>query len=287
MVLISNLESFRWSDNPRAAVEKAQSSKGYSAPALFSRVSKPLVSVEMLPLVQVDFMPDKTKIELSVFAEFCDAADLPLLRGAAEKRDPPEPDLLCEIDSERVAFELVEIADEALQRRTLDQLDLERLLAAERSARVDRLANLRDALVLVSFDESASIQMRRSRVGLIVDELERIEEIFVGKRRPESVKLTNVVDFFDISRNQPRLTIGVDAAGSYGDPTIPTILKKLTKNYQASYPLELLAYYESQPSHVSASFRPDLDSLRPALAASQFRRVWIFDGRSAQVCKID
>jgi|JI6StandDraft_1071083.scaffolds.fasta_scaffold145414_1 hypothetical protein len=51
----------------------------------------------------------KGEIELLIFNEFADRADLKIVQGSAAKRNPPEPDILCTLVSgEFVAFELAE-----------------------------------------------------------------------------------------------------------------------------------------------------------------------------------
>ena len=52
--------------------------------------------------------------ELKVLARFLGLARLPVDQASIEKRPPGEPDILCELAGERVAFELVEICDPAL-----------------------------------------------------------------------------------------------------------------------------------------------------------------------------
>jgi hypothetical protein len=51
----------------------------------------------------------KGLIELKVFSAFADRCGLPIVPGSAEKREPPEPDILCKLQTgETLAFELAE-----------------------------------------------------------------------------------------------------------------------------------------------------------------------------------
>ena len=64
---------------------------------------------------------DKAAVELAVFSEFVRIANLPIAIESAEKRSPPEPDLVCTHATEgRIAFELVEICDPNLARALAD-----------------------------------------------------------------------------------------------------------------------------------------------------------------------
>src|SRR5262245_20259508 len=62
--------------------------------------------------VQFSSMGDNAAEEMFVFREFAKACPLPLLIDTAESRNPPEPDILCDLSTGgKVAFELVEADD--------------------------------------------------------------------------------------------------------------------------------------------------------------------------------
>jgi hypothetical protein len=53
--------------------------------------------------------------EIEIFSRFISASKLPIDLGTIEKREPPQPDILCtHLDDGPVAFELVEICDHNL-----------------------------------------------------------------------------------------------------------------------------------------------------------------------------
>ena len=52
---------------------------------------------------------EKAKIEILTFEEFVGRSDLPIDRQSIRKCEPPEPDILCKVSGEYVAFELVEV----------------------------------------------------------------------------------------------------------------------------------------------------------------------------------
>ena len=77
--------------------------------------------------VQPPFVPDvryavtqarrKAEWERQVFTEFTTVTGLQVVLGSMESRPSPEPDILCELaDRGRIAFELVNLADEDLMR---------------------------------------------------------------------------------------------------------------------------------------------------------------------------
>jgi len=58
-------------------------------------------------------------LEREIFRRFASVAGLPVLAGSVQSRCPPEPDILCEVDSAGlVAFELVDLVDQGLAHAT-------------------------------------------------------------------------------------------------------------------------------------------------------------------------
>ena len=58
---------------------------------------------------------DKARCELEVFHDFAQRCGLSIVPGSIENREPPQPDIYCEIEGEGpMAFELAEFADESL-----------------------------------------------------------------------------------------------------------------------------------------------------------------------------
>lgn len=62
-----------------------------------------------------------TEVEIPIFLEFIRLGNLPLDPASVQKRNPPEPDILCSAtNGEVVAFELVEICDSNMARNRED-----------------------------------------------------------------------------------------------------------------------------------------------------------------------
>ena len=76
----------------------------------------------------------------------------------------------------------------------------------------------------------------------------------------------------------------VSAAGSFGEPALKRIQKKFQKQYSTNAPIELLAFYETQPVLPEDLWLPQLSSfIEQSMAASPFRGVWIFDAGTNRV----
>ena len=101
--------------------------------------------------------------EIEIFRSFVAASGLDIDVSSIEKREPPEPDILCCIDGNKVAFELVELIDDKLACRSNNQVRLmeqfrcayEACSADERVA-IDR--SVGDALIYVTFRDNVSFK---------------------------------------------------------------------------------------------------------------------------------
>ena len=58
----------------------------------------------------------KAARELQVFEDFISRCGLPIDRQSIKKCDPPEPDILCKVSGEYVAFELAEVCSPEIPR---------------------------------------------------------------------------------------------------------------------------------------------------------------------------
>ena len=58
----------------------------------------------------------KAAREMRVFEDFINRSGLPIDRQSIKKCDPPEPDLLCKVSGEYVAFELAEVCSPEIPR---------------------------------------------------------------------------------------------------------------------------------------------------------------------------
>ena len=68
---------------------------------------------------------EKSRRELNIFGDFVKCSGLSIDPNSVEKRNPPEPDILCEIGKEGlVAFELMESCDDSLAEKISYQLKL-------------------------------------------------------------------------------------------------------------------------------------------------------------------
>jgi hypothetical protein len=224
--------------------------------------------------------------EKKIFSCFAKVSGLWIQPESIEKHQPPEPDILCTIEGEgTVAFEMVEIIDETLARRTYGQIKLheifkqayEDLLPGNYTSFKEKFHN---ALIYVRFCSTASSRIRGNAIPMILDLLMETDTEFTGSLAPpHESPLSEAVKSINISRGEfTGPCFDVEAAGSFADPTIERLATKLTKNYRTLHPVELLAYYELQPVLPESTWVPRVQEyVRQNLPRSLFRRVWIFD----------
>jgi hypothetical protein len=203
-----------------------------------------------------------------------------------EKRNPPEPDILCSIDGVgEVAFEVVELIDESLARRTWDQLKLiSKFKAGCDALQTEQIAAVRsrvgNALIHVTFEDSARFNTQVGAIDSVFEALSAVDSTFEGElRRQMAPELSSAVRSIRINRIRSEGPFfDVDAGGSLSDPTVGSIRSKWAKVYTTPHPMELLAYYELQPELPDILWRPTLESfLSGNWSSSRFRRVWVYD----------
>ncbi len=242
----------------------------------------------MRPVSRLSDLTDaQSRSEIITFKRFAEICPLNIVRESIDKREPPEPDIVCRLggSEELVAFELVEILDEGWARLTSSQFgDADRLREAygastgEFRKALDRRLN--NALVYVAFERAVSSRDRRASLPAILEELSRIEGDFTGEWRPRrGTALFDKVRIVGISRGGfEGPEFDVEAVGSIGDPTVERVQAKWQKSYRTACPIELLAYYELQPTLPDEMWLPHLTAFLEAnWTTAPFRRIWLFD----------
>jgi hypothetical protein len=215
--------------------------------------------------------------ELRIFRLFAEAAGLPLSLDTVHKREPPEPDIQCNLEGYgSTRFELVEIVDDGLARSVSNQVTFQDRLLEEAERR--GLRGFSDGLIYVRFGDTAGSARRRQAIPAVVGLLAALPEGFEGDVGLGE-ELRNVVDRLRVSRGG---FVGpcfhVDGTTVISDPIIERIDAKFSKLYESGDRVELLAYYELHPTRRADIRLPAVEAfVRESLPFSQFSRVWVFD----------
>lgn len=235
-------------------------------------------------------MKEQAKNELRIFKKFARLAPYPLCLNSITKREPPEPDISCNLsDGTTIAFEVVECIDSSLAQSIHGSQDLNKVLYDEfkklsRKRKERFKVNFGNALIGVAFVEEASVEKKTSSIPKIFDYLLTLGNTAEGKFNLRSYpELKDVVRWLKIGRGEFNGPLfDVPAVTSFADPAKERIESKFKKEYKIKSRTELLAYYELQPE-----IREDLLELQKFvednIKSSIFQRVWIYSVRQNKV----
>lgn len=241
-------------------------------------------------------MDSKSKNELSIFKKFAEVCPYDIDFDSIEKRQPPEPDILCRLsDGKKIAFELVESVDKSLYKTTCDSSNLIRAL-------YDRIENLPklekqliktkfgDIQIIIFFHKKLTFIKKQNAIEMIFkqlflkENLEKIAKMRQSSSQEFDLELPkNLRDF--VKRITFIFTAGpsggpyfdIPEAVWFSDPIKNNIYKKLNKAYKTNYHVELLVYYELQPEIApERQILPATDSIVEKIKKSIFKRVWLY-----------
>ena len=219
--------------------------------------------------------------ELKIFVAFAEVAKLPIIPNTIQKREPPEPDISCELEHEgTVAFELVEVIDSALAADVGEQIRVQESLRRASHESSARLESFTDALIFVRFQRSAGVLTRESSITALFEFLRELPSGFAGDVIvPTAARLQRAVKALRVSRGDcpPGPHFQVEAGRWLKDPIVECVRSKFKKKYETDSSIELLAYYDFHPSGLAEAH---LSAVRQYVEAnivgSPFTRVWVY-----------
>jgi hypothetical protein len=229
---------------------------------------------------------ERARGEQAIFWVFAKVAGLPIRKKSIQSRPTPEPDILCTVDGDPVAFELGEVvyaqfAETTFQRQPLRQRFREeyvKLAAPIRSQLEERLGG--PPVVSVWFPDGTSPgDWRRAIPGILAVLSQRAGEVVHGQSLPvwKNPDLKGVVLEMEVRRGQ-RAALHVVELTEVRDQTLDLLKKKFGRTYQTSAPIELVAYYISQPPPRHDGWVEEVASfITQHLGETPFRRVWLFN----------
>jgi hypothetical protein len=231
--------------------------------------------------------------EKAVFEEFAPSAGLNVVPGSIESRQPPDPDIRCELVGEGpVAFEVTESLDGGrVAKRDADaekcgQEIVQAFKALPRQAADGLRRLLGNAVVDVEFDPGAHLKDKKASLSGLLQRLRDIPPSFSGRLSPPEFRWPAPVLSIQVGRlcSSCGPIFSVDAGGAYYDVTIGAIRAKFAKRYSTDAPIELLVYFDRQHVLPASVWLPSvLAFLQENVNGSLFRRAWIFDRKSKAV----
>jgi hypothetical protein len=221
--------------------------------------------------------------EIEVIKKFSGICPYRIKPSSAEQRDPPEPDILCQLeDGSFYAFEVKEVVCEFVARGMSEKIlvpsRFRRFL--EECPNVLRLAinnKYSNALISIFIGENGQFATIRtsSFLSKFFSYLSNLPNNAIGDFYFESNQCGRVN--IDISRgdfNGPLFDILV--GGSYYNPIIETAIKALSRDYTTSHQSDLILYYSQQPPPLLHEIEEAIEFFTIRASKSKFRRVWIY-----------
>jgi hypothetical protein len=219
--------------------------------------------------------------EISIFSRFAAVSGLSIGEASIEKRPPPEPDILCNIEGVGdVAFELVELIDRDLAKREYGQLHLKSIFeqsfeACGPDTKSVLAATIGNALVHVTFAD-VGFRQKKLAVADVLNLLATVNADFAGEIRPDSLPAVESIRVARVRSIGP--FFDVDAVGFFAEPTVERFRAKWFKHYETPHRRELLAYFELQPELPKQLWHPKLELfVQQNWPSSPFERVWVYD----------
>ena len=236
----------------------------------------------------------QAQIELDVFRDFVSVVTRPILPETISHREPPEPDIVCEIAGEGiVGFELTELIDHQFMARLDLKVKTEKSLSdfwkSELSTPESNSfkAKYGNAHLIFRFSSDVGYRERLTVLDRIFEELLTLPSDYIGDALKNDTRFAPTLVLVRIRRgNFIGPIIGVDSFGWLGNPAGNTISKKLSKIYQCAYPVELLAYVDWDLLPPEGVWKTSVNEAA-ALEGSQIRRVWVFDRMKKQVLYVN
>ena len=180
---------------------------------------------------------------------------------------------------------LVEIVDDAFARMVSEQCRLQAYLEETTTTRVAFNAKFADALIFVRYFDEFHARERRRLAPLLLERLEDLPERFDGfVELPRDAVWAAGLRVVRVSRGSfVGPAFQVDATAFLANPIVERLEGKCRKAYSGSAPIELLAYFELQPTVAEVWRDRVVGCIAENLSESPFRRVWVYDANTKSV----
>jgi len=228
----------------------------------------------------------KKEKERYFFEEFAKICPLEII--SFESKDPPEPDILCQLnDGSSLAFELVEAVDNKIPHK--DQLTeksevlwkeyYNSKLSREERKRFDAVFS--GCSLSLSLTNHATEKVIEKAIPLLFKRYKNRCRDQLGLIHYEQDGLPEGCERIRIEPQEAKPTFRCSRASHISSDFIIECLKsKFGKTYETNHSIHLLVYNDHHPffliqSEINIYIEQNIDS-------SQFERIWFFDRRSGK-----
>lgn len=231
------------------------------------------------------------KREITIFQTFAKICDLSIKPNSVEKKNPPKPDIQCEVwENGLLPFELVEIIDRNFANMSGKQVDTKTELSRyhsnlppEKKVRFDRIYS--NALIFPRFQNRCTLRQREKLFPVIIEHLLTLDKKFKGDTFENTTEYGDKLSGISISRGRfSGPLFDLVAGGSIGDPTVSAIRSKFGKTYKSDHPVHLLGYIDLNPMFPEDIWLPSVEEfVKASINKCQFEKVWIFDFQKSEI----
>jgi len=233
------------------------------------------------------------EIEKKVFKAFCNVGDLPINIDSIENRNPPEPDIVCEVTGiGLLAFELTEIINSDYANNLNKQIysinilsDYYSTLSMDQKKQFDKL--YMNAMIFPRFQEECTMNKRKKVLPIIFEHLLSLDVKFEGITFENTDKYRRILSGIKITRGIFKGPLfDSNFATLFNDPTLPAIISKFNNSgsYKSEHPIHLLGYFDLQTRIPEEILLPSIGNFcEESIQKSKFVKIWIFDFQKGEI----
>lgn len=234
---------------------------------------------------------DQAEHEREIFKEFAEVAPFTVLPGTIQSRNPPEPDILCQIEHHgEVGFELTELIDQDYMARLGLMFKTKQYLNNYWQKELDTSGSdlfrnkYSDALLHFEYSQETALKERKDTAKKVFQKLLKLPNDSEGQFMKSDPELSPIIKWVQISRiGSVEPIIDVSSYGWLGDPTAIAISKKFKKNYMCDYPIELLAHINWGIMPHKEVWKDSAKRTASNISGSPFRKLWVFDNTDKSI----
>ena len=229
--------------------------------------------------------------EMYIFGAF--AKVCPLEITSFESKDPPEPDILCQLkDGSSLAFELTEAVDDRVPQRMDNAQKAEKFwedyknneLLPEDKERFDRLFS--GCSITLNLNKQTTMPKIKKAIKYIFKKYKNSYRCQLGLIQRVKSDFPDCYESIKIEPKDGEPEFRCSRAMSISPKFVINIIKnKFERNYETDYPIHLLIY-SGQHSLGPDCFwnQPNTKSyIEKNMGSSLFKRIWIFDRHKMKI----
>jgi hypothetical protein len=191
----------------------------------------------------------KAKYEKQVFKAFSKIAPITILPGSIESKDPPMPDILCEIEGEgQISFELTSLIDENIMSHLSPGIDLNNLFFDKKYNIIDTniynsfIEKFEDTRITINFSKNTNRKQKVKGLKILIEELVIFSDKIEGEVLKNNAKLLPIIEWVFIYRNNPKDVKKPILEPNIGsicmeNPISKNLAKKFNKKYKCEFPI--------------------------------------------------